>query len=78
MDHCRLGAVADALGQDRSGGDVGFWSLLFGSLAKKAMDKITGGARLRPVMYFYQGIVLDLQLAAKASNLRLEPIPEPH
>ena len=76
VDHSRLGAVADALGQDRYGGDVGFWSLLFRSLVKKAMDKITGGTRLRPVMYFYQGIVLDLQLAAKAGNLRLEPMPE--
>lgn len=78
VDHGRLAAVADTLGQNRSSGDLGFWSLLFGGLVKKAMDKITGGTRLRPVMYFYQGIVLDLQLAAKASNLRLEPLPEPN
>ncbi len=78
VDQSRLGAVADTLGQNRSGGETGFWRLLFGSLAKKAMDKITGGTRLRPVMYFYQGIVLDLQLAAKAGNLRREPIPEPN
>ena len=78
VDHSRLGAVADTLGQNRSVGEAGFWRLLFASLAKKAMNKITGGARLRPVMYFYQGIVLDLQLAAKAGNLRREPIPEPN
>ena len=78
VDHGRLGAAADTLGHSRSGADVGFWSLLFNSLLKKPLGKITGGTRLLPVMYFYQGIVLDLQLAAKASNLRLESIPEPN
>ena len=78
VDHSRLGAVADALVQNHSGADAGSWSLLFRSMLKKTMSRITGGARLRPVMYFYQGIVLDLQLAAKANNLRMKPMQEPN
>jgi len=42
----------------------------------RALGRILGIKRYTPVMYFYQNMVIDLQLAARVNNRQMKPVAE--
>jgi hypothetical protein len=56
----------------------GILRYLGAGLLGKIMGGVFGGARLAPVLYFHQDVVIDLVLAAKARSTKIEAALEPN
>lgn len=61
------------------GAKNGILRYLGAGLLGKIISGVLGGARLAPVMYFHQDVLIDLALAAKARSMEVEAaVPEPN
>ena len=47
-----------------------------GRIIGKTLGRILGIKHYTPVMYFYQNMVVDLQLAARVNNRQMKPVAE--
>ena len=47
-----------------------------GRIIGRILGRILGIKRYTPVMYFYQNMVVDLQLAARVNNRQMKPVAE--
>ncbi len=68
--------LLSAMIQQENAGPDPLAAELLGNRLGQIVGKILGIKRYTPVMYFYQNMVVDLQLAARIDGRRMQPVAE--